>query len=373
VSGTDTTPSWVRDTATIMVDGVRVGVIGLITQETPAKTMASYVDGLDFVDGAATIDRWVPVLRRAGADFVIVVAHEGATCDEAMTSCHGNMIDWAQRVTQRPDLMVGGHTHEVVRWRENGITIIEAGSWGTMYGVVDLERVSADSVVVRIRGTPVAWADAVQPDSALQVMIAQVRDEVGPQLTRVIAHAAEPLERGGGENSLGRLIADAQRWKADAQIAIMNAGGVRAPLQAGALTWGDLYQVHPFGNMLMVLELRGADLREALEHAVRRGAEDAHVSGVMVDYDPARAPGSRIVSLRLEDGTPVTDDVVYRVVVNDFLASGVGDGYAPFARALRETPTGVTDLDALIDYVQQLPQPIRAPDNVRLRAVSQQN
>jgi 2',3'-cyclic-nucleotide 2'-phosphodiesterase / 3'-nucleotidase / 5'-nucleotidase len=369
VSGTDSSPSWVRDTATILVDGVRVGVIGLITQETPAKTMAAYVEGLDFVDGAATIDRWVPVLRRAGADFVIVVAHEGATCDEAMSACTGNLIDWAQRVTQRPDLMVGGHTHEVVRWRENGIAIIEAGSWGTMYGVVDLERVSADSVSVRIRGTPVAWADAVPPDTALQAMVARVRDEVGPQLTRVVGHAAEPLERGPGEHPLGRLIADAQRWKAGAQIAIMNSGGVRAPLQAGALTWGDLYQVHPFGNMLMVLELHGRDIRDALEHAFRSGRPDAQVSGLLVEYDTLQAAGSRIVSLTLSDGTPLQDDAVYQVVANDFLSSGVGDGYEALGRHLSERPTGVTDLDALIDYIGTLPQPVRAPRDERLRAI----
>ncbi|CAN5853003.1 5'-nucleotidase C-terminal domain-containing protein [soil metagenome] len=370
VEGTDTTPSWIQDTAMVNVDGVRVGLIGLITEETRAKTMAGYVAGLDFVDGATTIDRWVPVLRAAGADFVIVVAHEGATCDEAMTSCEGNMIDWARRVTERPDLIVAGHTHEIVRWRENGITIIEAGMWGTHYGVVDLERVSADSTSVRIRGTPVAWADRFEADSVLTRLIADVRREIGPQLTRHIGEAAAVFERGAGENTMGRLIADAQRWKADAQVAIMNAGGVRAPLDAGAITWGDLYQVHPFGNMLVLMELRGADLLQVLEHAVRGVTEDAHVSGVTVQYDPARPAGSRVVSARLSDGALVTGDGVYRVVANDFLASGVGDGYAPFARALREVPLGVTDLDALIEYVQSLPQPIRPPQNVRLQPVA---
>jgi 2',3'-cyclic-nucleotide 2'-phosphodiesterase / 3'-nucleotidase / 5'-nucleotidase len=369
VAGSDTTPGWVRDTAIINLDGVRVGVVGLITEETGYKTMADHVAGLEFVDGPSMIDRWVPRLRAAGADFVIVVAHEGATCDAAMTSCSGPMVDWAQRVTHRPDLMVGGHTHEIVRWHENGIAIVEAGQWGTHYGVVDLERVHADSVHAWIRGTPVAWADRVPPDTALQRLIAEAAAEVGPQLVRRITTAAEPIERGHGENPMGRMIADAQRWKTGAQVAIMNAGGVRAPLQAGPVTWGDLYQVHPFGNMLMVLELRGADLREALEHGVRGSAQDAHVSGITVQYDPSRPPGSRIMSMRLADGTEVTDDGVYRVVTNDFLSSGVGDGYAAFARALSETPTGVTDLDALIEYIQTLPQPLRAPQDVRLQPV----
>jgi 5'-nucleotidase len=139
-------------------------------------------------------------------------------------------------------------------------------------------------------------------------------------------------------------------------------------VQAGTITWGDLYQVHPFGNMLVLLELRGADLRQVMEHAVRRDVADAHISGVTVDFDPSRPAGSRVVSMRLADGTTVSDDGIYRVVTNDFLSSGVGDGYAPFARALSETPLGVTDLDALIDYIQSLPQPIEPPQEVRIRA-----
>jgi 5'-nucleotidase len=360
----------VRDTATVVVDGVRIGIIGLITEETGWKTMAAHVAGLEFVSGSATMDRWVPIMRAHGVDFVIVVAHEGAGCDAEMTSCEGPMIEWARAVTHRPDLIVAGHTHEVVRWVENGIPIIETGMWGTRYGVVDLERVSADSVSVRIRGTPVAWADAVPPDTTLQRQVAEVRHEIGPQLVRRIGEAAVPFERSEGENAMGRLIADAQRWKANAQIAVMNAGGVRAPLQAGPITWGDLYQVHPFGNMLMLVELRGADVRELMEHAVRREHVDAQISGMIVEFDPARPPGSRVIAMRLDDGTPITDDGVYRVVANDFLTSGVGDGYAPFARRLRETPLGVADLDALIEYVQQLPQPIHPPQNERIRPVS---
>lgn len=368
VAGSDTTPSWLDGTAMLDVDGVRVGVIGLITQETREKTMPTYVEGLSFADGARIIDRWVPELRSRGADFVIVVAHEGAYCDEAMTRCQGNILDWARRVRHRPDLIVGGHTHEVVRTWENGIPIVESGLWGMRYVVVDLERIRSDSVDVWVRGVPVAWADRVPADTALTAMIERVAREIGPQLERVIARAAEPLERGDGENALGRLIADAQRWKADAEIAIMNAGGVRAPLEAGVITWGDLYRVQPFGNTLVLLELSGADLRSALEHAVAGRAVGAHISGALVEYDPARPAGSRIVSVRLANGSPLEDDRLYSVVVNDFLATGVGDGYAAFARARRQRPLGVVDLDALIDYMRTLPQPIRAPRDVRIRA-----
>jgi 2',3'-cyclic-nucleotide 2'-phosphodiesterase / 3'-nucleotidase / 5'-nucleotidase len=370
VEGSDTTPSWVRGTAMVDVDGVQVGLIGLITEETRSKTMAAHVAGLDFADGVATIDRWVPELRRRGADFVIVLAHEGGSCDASMTACRGTLVEWARRVTHRPDLMVGGHTHQLVRWRENGIPLIETDAYGTRYGVVDLQRVGADSVDAWIRGTPTAWADRVEADTAVARVVADALREVGPRLAEPVGEAAELIARGQGESPLGRLIADAQRWKAGAQIAIMNSGGVRAPIEPGTITWGDLFQVHPFGNMLMVLELRGRDVRDALEHASRGGRPDAQVSGVLAEYDMGRPEGSRLASLTLADGTPIEDDTVYRVVVNDFLSSGVGDGYEALGRWITERPTGVADLDALIDYIRAQPQPIRAPRDVRLKVIA---
>jgi 2',3'-cyclic-nucleotide 2'-phosphodiesterase / 3'-nucleotidase / 5'-nucleotidase len=369
VAGSDTTPSWVQPTALLDIDGVKVGLIGLITEETGSKTMAAHVAGLHFADGPAAVDRWVPVLRERGADFVIVVAHEGGRCNTEMTECSGTIVEWARRFTHRPDVIVAGHTHQIMRWHENGIAIIETDAYGTRYGVVDLERVSSDSVHAWIRGTPTAWADRVQPDTAVERLVADAIAEVGPRLAERIGEAAELIPRGSGEHPLGRLIADAQRWKAGAQIAIMNSGGVRSVIEPGTITWGDLFEVHPFGNMLMVLELRGRDVRDALEHAFRGNSPDAQVSGLLVEYDRRRPVGSRIVSIRLSDGTPLHDGTIYRVVANDFLSSGVGDGYEALGRHLSERPTGVADLDALIDYIQTLPQPIRAPRDERLRVV----
>ena len=369
VAGSDTTPSWIRGATIIERDGVRIGILGLITQETPTATMAEYVRGLEFDDGAATMNRLVPALRREGVDFVIVVAHAGAYCEDATRNCEGEMIDWLERTTAKPDLVVAGHTHVVVRSREHGVPIIETGSWARTYGVVDLERISTDSVDVWIRGTPVPWTQRVTADSAVAAIVARAEAEVGPQLDRVIARAAEEIPRGGIDNPMGRLIADAQRAATGSQIAIMNAGGVRAPMPAGPVTWGDLYRIQPFGNKLMVLKLTGALLRDAVEHALSGTNPGAHLSGLDVQYDPRRPPGERIVSLRLDTGEPIDPDVIYTVTTSDFLATGTGDGFTALGRALESTATGIVDLDALIRYIQSQPQPLRAPRDARMRAV----
>jgi 2',3'-cyclic-nucleotide 2'-phosphodiesterase/3'-nucleotidase/5'-nucleotidase len=369
VAGSDTTPSWLTGTTVLERAGTRIGVIGLMTGELPTATMAEHIAGLEVVDGAAVMDRLVPRLRREGADFVIVVAHAGAHCNNAMTSCTHEMPDWLSRTREKPDLVVGGHTHEVVRARFNGVPFIEAGRWGTNYGVVDLERVSADSVDVWIRGTPVPWTERVTADAEIAALVARAEAEVGPRLARRITTAAEEISRGSLETPIGRLIADAQRAAGGTQIAFMNAGGVRAPILAGPVTWGDLFRVQPFGNTLTVLEMTGADVRDALEHALAGSGMSAFVSGLEAEYDPTRPAGARVLSVRLAGGAPLHADSVYTVTVSNFLATGTGDGFAAFGRARSQRPTGIVDLDALIAWVERMPQPIRAPMDVRVRSV----
>ncbi len=375
VAGSDTLPSWVRDTATFEVRGVRVGLIGLATQATPSTTKADNVAGLDFRDGAAAIDRWVPVLRRQ-ADFVIVIAHSGASCDSTGTSgCKGEVVDWARRAHERPDLIVAGHTHTLVRTTVNDIPIVQAASYGTRFGVVDLQQATPPvagpgatvtlPATARIRDVPVAWADSVRPDPAVAALVARWQKEVAPQVSAVVARLAQPLPHGHGDFALARLLADAWRAETGAQVAFMNNGGVRAELRAGPVTWGQLFELLPFQNRLVVLTLTGARLRQAVEAAVRGEEPDLNVSGIRAEYDPARPVGKRVLALTLADGTPVQDGATYTVAVQDFLAGG-GDRYDAFRQPVARRDPGTLDLDAFIAYLKKQPQPVAATADARL-------
>jgi 5'-nucleotidase len=150
----------------------------------------------------------------------------------------------------------------------------------------------------------------------------------------------------------------------------MNAGGVRAPMPAGDVTWGDLYRIQPFGNKLMILELTGALLRDAIEHAISGTNPGAHVSGLHVQFDPRRPAGQRVLSMSLDTGEPIDADAVYTVTASDFLSSGTGDGFTALGQALESTATGIVDLDALIAYIRSQPQPLRPPRDERVRSVA---
>jgi 2',3'-cyclic-nucleotide 2'-phosphodiesterase/3'-nucleotidase len=227
-AGATTHPAWAKGTTLIERAGIKIGVIGLSTESTPTVTKPANVRSLEFRSGPAEINRLVPELRRRGADYVIVTAHAGAICDrDGRTNCRGEMIEWARQLKERPDLIIGGHTHQYVNTVENGIPIVQAASYSTRYSVTDLEKRPDGSTSVWVRGVPYTYVDQITPDSAIAALVTGYEKTVGPQIHRVIAELADPLHKSSAEYALGRLIADAQRAATGSQIAVMNNGGIR--------------------------------------------------------------------------------------------------------------------------------------------------
>src|SRR5881296_1448624 len=360
-SATTVMPAWAEPWTVIERGRVRVAVIGLALPETPVNTAPRNVRGLAFGDGAAAVRRVLP-RARAGADYVIVVAHEGAFCDRAGGACHGEIVDLARGLDSGSvDLIVSGHTHSLVNTVVNGIPIVQARSSGAGIAVVDFLR--GRQVRARIE-TP--FADLVHPDDGVADSVRAYAGAVAALTRRPVARFEQELRRVADEYGLGRLIADAQRRIARSDVALVNNGGIRADVPAGAVTYGDLYRVQPFQNRLVRLAVTGSVLRDAVEHALARpdGRADAHVAGLEAWYDPARPAGRRITRLRLADGAAVDDAHTYTLAVSDFLAAG-GSGYAMLRNA-RQDDVGMTDLDALVQYLGDLRQPIAAPTDARL-------
>jgi 2',3'-cyclic-nucleotide 2'-phosphodiesterase/3'-nucleotidase/5'-nucleotidase len=375
--GTQTPPSWIRPTTLVRIpscaagasrcDTVKVGIIGIATQETPTTTRPANVATLTFGDEAAAIDRWVPRLRAQGADFVVVTAHSGAFCDAPTyaVNCKGEIIDVAGRVKNRPDLIVSGHTHSRINTVVNGIPIVQANSSGTAFSVVDLELTSTGAVISRVVEQPTTYADSIAPDATVAALVQRYLQAVGPRINDVVTFLQTPLTREGDEYALGDIVADAQRAATKTQVAIMNNGGIRTELLAGPLRYGDAFRVQPFANTLVTLDLTGDQLLQTLEHGISGRSPDIHVSGVKVRYDRSAPAGKRIVSAVLDSGAPVSPTGRYSVTVNNFMQEG-GSGFTVLTRGSNVRRTGIVDLDALVAYLRSLPQPAPAPATDRL-------
>jgi len=292
----------------------------------------------------------------------VVVAHIGAFCGRELTSCRGEIVDLAGRLTERVDAIVSGHTHSPVRALVRGIPIVQARSRGTAVGVIDLPLGNGEAdPVIEVRDVR---ADQATPDSATAVAVAQAVARVAPLISAPVVEIGEHIGL-GLRGSMGKLIADAQRSRAGADVSIMNNGGIRGPLRVGMAKYSDIYEVHPFGNLLVRLTVTGKELRDELERQVAQPSFNLHLGGVRVTFDTSRAVGSRVTSLTLSDGTPVRDQGTYRVALSDFLAEG-GDGVQLARRAIRRDDLGVSDLDALVAYLKTLPAPVRGPRDERI-------
>jgi 2',3'-cyclic-nucleotide 2'-phosphodiesterase (5'-nucleotidase family) len=283
------------------------------------------------------------------------VAHEGAFCSAQDSTCRGEIVDIAQSLVNKPDLIVSGHTHSLVTTVVNGIPIIQARSGGTALGIADIVA-TGGARAVRMRVETV-WADREQPDSAVAAVVRRYLDEVRPITERVIATLAQDLPRDGNQYHLADLVADAVRAAAAADVGLVNNTGIRAPLSAGPVSWGQLYEVLPFGNFVVKIPVTGAVLREALYHALGSGEARASIAGATVRVDRTRDGPASIADVRLTDGRLVHDDSTYTLATFDFLAAG-GSGYS-MLRGRPFTSTGIDELDAFIALLRRLPQPIR--------------
>jgi 5'-nucleotidase / UDP-sugar diphosphatase len=339
------------------VSGVKVGVFGLTSADTPKMSFAKNVADVEFSDEAEAAREAVRELRAQGADVVVALTHIGWEEDQALA-----------RAVDGIDLIVGGHSHTRLRGarKVGGTYIVQAGSQLWQAGRVVLEW---DPRKRRLRGArarlvsldAARWGEDANVKSLAAYYSEAASSLLGEPLDAVVGELREPLTRSyTAESPMGDWHTDALRAASGADIAVYNSGGIRNDLPAGPVTVRDLYQVAPFGNTLVTLKMRGEDVRALLEHGVGGGHGLLQVSGVRLVYDPGRPAGERVREVSAGDG-PLERNRVYKVATNNFLAQG-GEGYDAFREGWEVRDTGRTVLDVLIADLKSnspLPPPAR--------------
>lgn len=324
----------------------RVGVIGLANPRSPTIVKASSIAGLTFLPAIDTVRRYLPEVR-AAADIVVVLSHIGIDEDTLL----------AQEVPDI-DIIVGAHTHLPLRTaRAIGKTkIYQAGAYTENLGRIEITVDRTTRRPTNVSGAdaliPIA-AGVVKPDPEIAAIVAQRRAEGAAVTSRVIGKAAAPLEGvRGTEVALGNLVADAlleygqaQGWRSE--VAFYNQAGIRASLAQGDITYGQLYQVLPFANTIVQVDLTGVQLREVLEGAAG-AAGRLHIGGGSFVYRFSNAPGQRVIEAKVS-GMPLDDARVYRVVTIDYLFTG-GDGHTGFAKGTNPK-VGDVEVDAVAAYI----------------------
>lgn len=318
--------------ASIMVAAGRfkIGIFGLTTTGTAVKSSPGSVVFRPAVEVAAEQAR---ELRAAGADLVVALAHTDSGEDAALLA-KGDV-----------DLLLSGDDH-VLRVEYDGrAAFAESGAQADRITVIDLEL----DEVERPEGKRFVWSPAfrvidsarVEPDPAVAAAVQGYLDRLSGELDAVVGRTTTALDSRrttvrGREAAIGNLFADAMRAATQADIAIVNGGGIRGDRTyppGTALTRRDILGELPFGDKTVVIEVTGSDVIAALENGLSGGGRFPHFSGLRVVYDPNRPPGRRVVEAA-HGGEEIRSDATYVLATNDFMARG-GDGYGMFANGKR--------------------------------------
>lgn len=361
-SATGERPAWAIPWRMLDAGGLKVGVVGYVTPETPSIVKRGNLDGLRFL-GPEALREPLEQVRRQQPDLVVILAHEGLGCTSD-TSCSGPIFDLARQLdSTRVDLIVAGHWDRLVNTRVNGITILLAGSRGRAVAVTDVVRTAVGGRELRSR-IIIPYADSIGSDSGMAALVLEARHRTDSLANQPVASLKIPMPRGGNQFPLGNLMADAFRNALRTDIAITNNGGIRAGLPAGPVGYAQVFEVDPFGNQLVRLRLTGRQVRELIEAALVRGSPSAHVAGLRATWDSSRPAGRRVREIRLLNGRRLDDRATYTLATSDFLAGGK-DGFDLLA-AIPAESTGITTLEAIVTYLRRLPQPVAPPEDARL-------
>lgn len=368
-------------------DGVKVGVIGVVTTDTAKKVVPNGIKDVDFIDEVQAIDKYTEELKSQGVKTIVVLSHVPAKTDKDTgklidLSEESDIYDISQKVNGEVDVIIAADNHDyansvVKREGKDDIVVTEAYSKGQNIGEIDLTIDKTTGDVVNSKANIISVdPKKITADAKVTNIVQKAAEDVKPMLERKVGYAEEEIPRtidnDHGEAELGRMIAEAQLWAVrdkgeNIDISLMNIGGVRSELKAGDVTYEDVYTIQPFSNDLTKLTLTGAQLKEILEkqeiHDWIVGQEEGkynrprmlQIDGFTYKWHPEKKDGKWVVkvdsiNLKDEKKTEVKADTKINAVVNIFLAQG-GDGFDTFKESKYEVVMG--DLEAFEKYTEK--------------------
>ncbi|MCX6354843.1 MAG: bifunctional UDP-sugar hydrolase/5'-nucleotidase [Candidatus Aureabacteria bacterium] len=342
-STTGLTPDFLHRYLVKECGDLRVGIVGLITQETPEIVMPGRTERILFRDSEKVLRSCMAELAQEGVDFIIVVSHCGLEADKKLASSVRGI-----------GVIVGGHEHELlkrpVRIGSTGTLILQAGSSGQYLGVLSAQVDPRTGSVRKYSYEVLPLEEGrCKADPAVADIVKKWAAKTGEQFDRKVGTSLSdfPLVV-DGESALGDMIADSMRAASGADIAFHNSYGIRNSLLKGAVTVRDVYKIMPFDNTLYTMTLTGKQIRKILEQSL--AGEILNISGLRIEYRRSAPEGRRIISI-MQDGKNIDDAKSYRVVTNSFLAKG-GDNFTTFCEGREVVNSGVIDLNAMSDYMR---------------------
>lgn len=355
-------PSLVLD-----VGGQKIGIVGAVTNDTPE--LSSPGPNVTIADDVQTITAAVQDLKGQGVNKIIALTHVGYPRDLALIAKIPDV-----------DIVVGGHSHSLLSNTDPKaegpyptmvdnpggykVPVVQAASYSKYLGdlVVNFDD---NGVVKDAKGDPILIDSTFTPDPAVVARVAELAKPIEELRKKVIGSSEGPIDGDRKvcrvkECSMGNLVADAILDRTKNQgvtIAVQNGGGLRASIDGGDVTQGEVITVLPFQNTLATFEATGADVVKALENGVSQIDQGAgrfpQVAGLKFSFDQSKPVGSRVSEVQVKDGdnfAPIDPAKTYKVATNNFMRAG-GDGYSIFKEGKNAYDYGPDLADVTAAYV----------------------
>ncbi|WP_327748710.1 bifunctional metallophosphatase/5'-nucleotidase [Streptomyces europaeiscabiei] len=389
-------------------NGVKIGFIGVTLEDTPGVVSAEGVKGLKFKDEVETINKYAKELESQGVKSVVALIHEGGLpasqsynydCDSpgAGDGISGPIVDIAKNITPKVDAVVTGHTHAAYACTINDPAgqprmVTSAASFGRLYTDTTLtyDRQTNDISRTAVKSANHVVTRTVAKAADMTALISRWNTLAAPIGNRTIGYISGDVANVGTETPMGDLIADAQFWYGktldpEVDLALMNPGGVRAPLTYaakgtegdGVVTYAEGFTVQPFSNTVNLQDFTGAQIIQVLKEQVSGSNTAAPKvllpsSGLTYTLDLTKTGADRVVvgTIKL-NGVAIDPAATYRVATNSFLAGG-GDGYPTLGQGTNDL-VGADDLAALEQYLlanSSATSPIAPPAANRITIIS---
>ncbi|WP_191680976.1 5'-nucleotidase C-terminal domain-containing protein [Janibacter melonis] len=394
VIDTATGRSLLPATSVRKVNGVKVGFIGVVTPETPSLVSPSGVSSVRFDALAKSVNDAAGRLSKAKVETIVLLMHEGGSQDGTLDQCtnlSGPVVELNSRISSRVDGIVTGHTHSAFNCtltdpQGENRPVVASGDWGRAFNQMSLLVDPRTGDVVKSRSTATNHLNvrSTPADPEVEAVVKKWADRAGPERAKVVGTVTEDITgdasgNRGVETPMADLVADSILFgtkapeAGGAQIAFMNVGGVRASFardtitngeQVGEITYEEAYKAAPFGNLLVTVDMTGAQIKAVLEqqYVPTRGRKYLALGvsdGFGYTWDDMKPEGSKVSGMTL-DGTAIDPAKTYRVATLSFLAEG-GDDFTAFEEATNLTG-GPEDLENLVRYLQANPG-LTAPED----------
>ncbi|MDX8477673.1 5'-nucleotidase C-terminal domain-containing protein [Mesorhizobium sp. VK24D] len=338
----------VKSSIVVEVGGQKIGIVGAVTNDTPE--LASPGPNIAIADDVKSITAEVEKLKGEGINKIIAVTHIGYNRERDVIAKIPGI-----------DVVVGGHSHTLLSNTDpkaagpyptmvdnpDGykVPVVQAASYSKYLG--EFKVVFDDNGVVKqASGDPIFLDKSITPDPAVLARIKELGAPIEALKNKEVAETTKPID-GSRENcrarecEMGNLVSDAilDRVKSQGvEIVISNGGGLRASIDQGTVTMGEVLTVLPFQNTLATFKISGKDLVAGLENGLSQIEDGAgrfpQVAGLKYSFDKSVAPNAgRVKSVEvMENGAwaPINPDKQYIVATNNYVRQG-GDGYKVFA------------------------------------------